>query len=35
MTQHIRDQLQATLGTAYVLERELAGRGMASVLVAE
>jgi tetratricopeptide (TPR) repeat protein len=35
MTQQIRDQLQATLGAAYVLERELAGGGMASVFVAE
>jgi tetratricopeptide (TPR) repeat protein/tRNA A-37 threonylcarbamoyl transferase component Bud32 len=35
MTLQIRDQLQATLGAAYVLERELPGGGMASVFVAE
>jgi tetratricopeptide (TPR) repeat protein/tRNA A-37 threonylcarbamoyl transferase component Bud32 len=35
MTLQIRDQLQATLGAAYVLERELAGGGMATVFVAE
>jgi tRNA A-37 threonylcarbamoyl transferase component Bud32/tetratricopeptide (TPR) repeat protein len=35
MTPPIRDQLQATLGSAYILERELTGGGMASVFVAE
>jgi tetratricopeptide (TPR) repeat protein/tRNA A-37 threonylcarbamoyl transferase component Bud32 len=35
MTPRLRDQLQATLGSAYALERELAGGGMASVFVAE
>src|SRR5690349_5868323 len=30
----LREQLQATLGTAYVLERELAGGGMARVFLA-
>ena len=35
MTQQIRDQLQTTLGAAYVLERELTGGAMASVFVAE
>ncbi|HEU4989656.1 MAG: protein kinase [Gemmatimonadota bacterium] len=31
----IRDQLQATLGTSYTLERELGGGGMSRVFVAE
>ncbi|HVF38559.1 MAG TPA: serine/threonine-protein kinase, partial [Gemmatimonadaceae bacterium] len=31
----LRDQLQATLGTAYILERELGGGGMSRVFVAE
>ncbi|MEA3244667.1 MAG: protein kinase [Gemmatimonadota bacterium] len=35
MSQQIRDQLQATLGTAYTLERELGGGGMSKVFVAE
>ena len=35
MTSHIRDQLQATLGTAYTLDRELGGGGMSRVFVAE
>jgi tetratricopeptide (TPR) repeat protein len=35
MTQQIRDQLQATLGSAYTLERELGGGGMSRVFVAE
>jgi serine/threonine protein kinase len=33
--QALRDQLQASLGTAYVLERELGGGGMSRVFVAE
>ena len=32
---HLRDQLQTTLGTAYTLERELGGGGMSRVFVAE
>ena len=32
---HLRDQLQTTLGTAYALERELGGGGMSRVFVAE
>jgi tetratricopeptide (TPR) repeat protein len=35
VTSHIRDQLQATLGTAYTLDRELGGGGMSRVFVAE
>jgi tetratricopeptide (TPR) repeat protein len=35
LTQQIRDQLQATLGSAYTLERELGGGGMSRVFVAE
>ena len=35
MTQQIREQLQATLGAAYTLERELGGGGMSRVFVAE
>ncbi|HVZ47478.1 MAG TPA: protein kinase [Gemmatimonadaceae bacterium] len=35
MSQQIRDQLQATLGSAYTLERELGGGGMSRVFVAE
>ena len=31
----LRDQLQTALGTAYTLERELGGGGMARVFVAE
>jgi serine/threonine-protein kinase len=31
----LRDQLQATLGTAYILERELGGGGMSRVFIAE
>ncbi|MFN2397032.1 MAG: protein kinase [Gemmatimonadaceae bacterium] len=34
MTIQIRDQLQATLGTAYTLERELGGGGMSRVFIA-
>lgn len=32
---HLRDQLQASLGAAYTLERELGGGGMSRVFVAE
>jgi serine/threonine-protein kinase len=32
---HLRTQLQATLGDAYTLERELGGGGMSRVFVAE
>ena len=35
MSEQIRDQLQATLGSAYTLERELGGGGMSRVFVAE
>ncbi|MCX5754943.1 MAG: protein kinase [Gemmatimonadetes bacterium] len=35
MSEQIRDQLQATLGSAYTLERELGGGGMSKVFVAE
>ena len=35
MSQQIREQLQATLGSAYTLERELGGGGMSRVFVAE
>ena len=35
MTRNIREQLQATLGEAYALERELTGGGMSKVFVAE
>jgi len=35
LSQQIRDQLQATLGSAYTLERELGGGGMSRVFVAE
>jgi serine/threonine-protein kinase len=31
----LRDQLQATLGAAYTLERELGGGGMSRVFLAE
>ena len=31
----LRDQLQRVLGTAYIIERELGGGGMARVFVAE
>src|ERR1700716_3919867 len=31
----LRDQLQATLGNAYILERELGGGGMSRVFIAE
>src|SRR3954470_16858003 len=31
----LRDQLQGTLGTAYVLDRELGGGGMSRVFVAQ
>ena len=31
----LRDQLQATLGSAYILERELGGGGMSRVFIAE
>ena len=34
MALDLRDQLQRTLGTAYVLERELGGGGMSRVFVA-
>ena len=35
MTTELREQLQATLGRGYTLERELAGGGMSRVFVAE
>ena len=35
MSSNLRDQLQATLGAAYTLERELGGGGMSRVFVAE
>ena len=35
MTNQIREQLQATLGATYTLERELGGGGMSRVFVAE
>ena len=35
LTEQIREQLQATLGAAYTLERELGGGGMSRVFVAE
>lgn len=35
MSDLLRDQLQASLGTAYTLERELGGGGMSRVFVAE
>jgi tetratricopeptide (TPR) repeat protein len=35
VTNQIREQLQATLGSAYTLERELGGGGMSRVFVAE
>ncbi len=35
MTTDLRDQLQATLGSAYTLERELGGGGMSRVFAAE
>ena len=35
LSEEIREQLQATLGTAYTLERELGGGGMSRVFVAE
>ena len=35
MTEQIREQLQATLGLAYTLERELGGGGMSRVFVAD
>ena len=35
MTEQIRNQLQATLGAAYTLERELGGGGMSRVFLAE
>ena len=31
---HLRDQLQATLGSAYTIDRELTGGGMSRVFVA-
>ena len=34
MSDHLREQLQATFGTAYALERELGGGGMSRVFVA-
>ena len=34
MALDLRDQLQRTLGTTYVLERELGGGGMSRVFVA-
>src|SRR5688500_642423 len=34
VTDHLRDRLQSSLGTAYTLERELGGGGMARVFVA-
>ena len=34
MNDRLREQLQATLGTAYALERELGGGGMSRVFVA-
>ena len=33
MSDHFREQLQATFGTAYALERELGGGGMSRVFV--
>ncbi len=35
MTTDLRDQLQATLGSAYVFESELGGGGLSRVFVAE
>ena len=35
MAANLREQLQATLGSAYRLERELGGGGMSKVFVAE
>src|ERR671923_2491862 len=35
MAADLREQLQATLGAAYTLERELGGGGMSRVFVAE
>ena len=35
MTTELRDRLQASLGNAYTLERELGGGGMSRVFVAE
>lgn len=35
LTEPIRDQLQATLGQAYRIERELGGGGMSRVFIAE
>ena len=35
MTQQIREQLQASLGTGYTLDRELGGGGMSKVFVAD
>jgi serine/threonine-protein kinase len=35
MRNALRDQLQSTLGTAFILERELGGGGMARVFLAE
>src|ERR687884_1101428 len=35
MTTDLREQLQSTLGTAYVIERELGGGGMSRVFVAD
>src|ERR1700674_4960779 len=32
---HLRDQLQATLGSAYRIERELGGGGMSHVFLAD
>jgi serine/threonine-protein kinase len=34
-TDHLRDRLQATLGSSYTLERELGGGGMSRVFVAD
>ena len=34
MSDHLREHLQATFGTAYALERELGGGGMSRVFVA-
>ena len=35
MTTDLRDQLQASLGTTYTLDRELGGGGMSRVFTAE
>ena len=35
MTSQLHEQLQAALGSAYIIERELGGGGMSRVFVAE